>query len=252
MFVDTHCHLNSEDLINEFNDIILKAQGNGVNFFAVVGWDVNSSKKAIELSTKHEKVYSIVGIHPCDIDNSNLDELELLLNEAKVVALGEIGLDYHWVEEKEQREKQKLYFIKQIELANKYHLPISIHSRDALQDTFNILKEHRPLYGFIMHCYSGSKEMMREFIKLGAYISFAGPVTFKNAVAGKECAIDVPFDRILIETDCPYLTPHPHRGKRNDPSYIPLIYKEIAELRQIDVSELEEKVYENTLRIFNL
>ena len=137
-----------------------------------------------------------------------------------------------------------------MELAKIYNKPVIVHSRDCIQETFNILKMSN-VRG-IMHCYSGSKEMMRESIKLGAYISFAGPVTFKNAVAGKECAIDVPLDRILIETDCPYLTPHPHRGKRNDPSYIPLIYKEIAELRQIDVSELEEKVYENTLRIFNL
>lgn len=252
MFIDTHCHLNSEELINEVDEIVSKSLKEGVEMFFVVGWDINSSKIAIDLSAKFNNIYAIVGVHPCDINNVDLKDLEGLLTINKVVCLGEIGLDYHWVEDKDQREKQKEYFIKQIELANKYKLPISIHSRDAIQDTLNILKENRPQHGFIMHCFSGSKEMMEEFIKLGGYISFGGPVTFKNAVASKECVIKVPLDRLLIETDCPYLTPHPHRGKRNDPSYLPLVAKEIAALKELELEQLQEILKENTKRIFNL
>lgn len=252
MFVDTHCHLNSEDLLNEVDEVILRAENEGVSSFFVVGWDIPSSKAAIHLAGKYQNVYALAGVHPCDIKDVNLNDLELLLTDSKVKAVGEIGLDYYWVKEIEERNKQKECFIKQIEIANKYHLPISIHSRDAIQDTLNILKEHRPEYGFIMHCFSSSKEMMEEFLKLGGYISFGGPVTFKNAQNSKECALNVPLNRILIETDCPYLTPHPYRGKRNEPSYLPLVAKVIAEIKGINIQELQQALIENTKRIFKI
>ncbi len=252
MLIDTHCHLNSEELLNEVDEVILRAKKEGVNTFFVVGWDISSSKLALLLADKYQEVYPIVGVHPCDIKGVDLSELEELLIDGKVKAVGEIGLDYYWVKEEKDRKKQKEYFIKQIELANKYKLPISIHSRDAIQDTLNILKEYHPKYGFIMHCFSGSKEMMSEFLKLGGYISFGGPVTFKNAQNSKECALNVPLDRILIETDCPYLTPHPFRGKRNEPSYLPLVMETIKEIKGIDAQELKQALIENTKRIFQL
>ena len=168
------------------------------------------------------------------------------------MALGEIGLDYHWVTDEKEREKQKEYFIAQIQLANQYHLPISIHSRDAIQETYDILKAYPPKYGCIMHCFSGSKEMMKEFIALGCYISFAGPVTFKNARIIKDCAHEVPLNRMLVETDSPYLTPHPFRGQENNSSYLPYIVEELAQIKGIKREKIEEATRENTKRLFHL
>ncbi len=252
MLIDTHCHLNSKEYESHEQEYYQKALNAGVNMFFVVAWDITSSELAINWAENYNNVYAIVGIHPCDIDGVDLHNLERLLTHPRVVALGEIGLDYHWVKDETQREKQRQYFIEQIDLANKYHLPISIHSRDAIQDTLDILKTHKPECGFVMHCFSGSKEMMNEFLKLGGYISFGGPVTFKNAVTAKECACLVPFERLLIETDCPYLTPHPFRGQQNDPSYLPLVAKEITALRNINQEELENQLEENTKRFFRL
>lgn len=252
MWNDTHCHLNSEELYPNIDLWIAKAHQNKVETFFVVGWDLPSSQLAVQIAEKYEEVYAIVGIHPCDIDDVDLKQLELLLTHPKVVAVGEIGLDYHWVKEEEKRSKQKAYFIKQIEIANAYHLPISIHSRDAIQDTYDILKEHPPIYGAVMHCFSGSKEMMERFLNLGCMISFGGPVTFKNARATKECAISVPLDRVLLETDSPYLTPHPHRGEQNDPSFIPFIATEVASLKGIPEQELSQAILQNTKRFFRL
>lgn len=252
MIYDTHCHLNSDNLYDKRDEIIKKSQQVGVGAFFVVGWDLASSKRAIEISHEYQNVYAIVGIHPCDIDGVNLSELEPLLKQEKVVALGEIGLDYHWVTDEKEREKQKEYFIQQIQLANLYHLPISIHSRDAIQETYDILKTYPPQYGCVMHCFSGSKEMMMQFIALGCYISFAGPVTFKNARVVKSSARAVPLDRLLVETDSPYLTPHPFRGQENNSSYLPYIVEEIAQLKDLSREEIEQITLENTKRFFHL
>ena len=252
MIYDTHCHLNSDNLYEKRDEIIKKSEEVGVGAFFVVGWDLPSSKRAIEISHEYPNVYAIVGVHPCDIQDVDLKDLEPLLTQDKVVALGEIGLDYHWVTDEKEREKQKEYFIAQIQLANQYRLPISIHSRDAIQETYDILKAYPPKYGCIMHCFSGSKEMMKQFIALGCYISFAGPVTFKNARVIKGCAQEVPLDRILVETDSPYLTPHPFRGQENNSSYLPYIVEELAQIKGIKREKIEEATRENTKRFFHL
>ena len=178
---------------------------------------------------------------------------QLGVNDEKVVAIGEIGLDYHWIKDPVQRELQKEYFIRQIQFANEHHLPICIHNRDSNEDCFNILKEYRPLYGLVMHCYSGSVEMMKEIVKWDkAYISLGGPVTFTNAKTPKEVAEEVPLDRLLIETDSPYLTPHPHRGEKNEPKYICLVLEEIARLRNMSKKHLESTLFANSCRVFNI
>lgn len=252
MWMDTHCHFNSEELYPRLDALIQKAHQKKVDMFFVVGWDIASSRLAVQIAEKYEEVYAIVGVHPCDIEGVDLKQLEPLLTHPKVVALGEIGLDYHWVKEEEKREQQKAYFIAQISLANSYHLPISIHSRDAMQDTYDLLKQHVPAFGAVMHCFSGSKEMMERFIQLGCMISFGGPVTFKNAKTAKECARCVPEANLLLETDSPYLTPHPHRGEQNDPSFLPIIATEIASLREIPEEEFSKIVAQNTKRFFRL
>lgn len=251
MYFDTHCHLNSEDMYDNREAYIKKAWEVGVSHLCVVGYNLESSKKAVRIAHEYPRVYAAVGIGPEDCletDEADLEILEALLEDAKVVALGEIGLDYHW--DTVPKEKQKKIFEAQLELAKKHHLPVSIHARDALQDTYDLLKKHQA-YG-LMHCYSGSAEMACEFVKLGFMISLAGPVTFKNARIPKEVAKIIPLEKLLIETDSPYLSPHPYRGKQNDPSYVRFVAQEIALLKGISESEVAKQTTENAFEIFKI
>lgn len=252
---DTHCHLNAQDFQQDIEGYLSRAQSEGVKYLSVVGWDLASSKKALELATRYPNVFAVIGIHPSDVfktEENDLKEIEALLSHNKVVALGEIGLDYHWHKESEEHAIQKQWFVRQIQLANQYNLPIVVHMRDASQDTLDILKANPVNKGGIMHCFSSSSEMAQEFIKLGFYISLGGPVTFKNAKEPKRVAMDVPLDRLLIETDSPYLAPHPLRGKLNQSSLLPLILKEIALLRAMDEEKLAEIILANSFNVFHV
>jgi TatD DNase family protein len=254
MYFDSHCHLNDPSLLTNLDEVIKRAKDNGVTLMNIIGYDLSSSKKAIEIANKYEGIYATVGIHPNDLHKMNkndFDEIEKLLTKDKVIAVGEIGLDYHY--EDTYKDLQKEYLVKFLHLANKYKKPIVIHVRDALNDALTIFKEHKSLIiGGVMHCYSGSKEMAKEFVKLGLYIGVDGPVTFLNARVIKEVVSDVPLEWLLIETDCPYLTPHPYRGKRNEPSYLPLIAQKIAELKNLSVEEVAFTTTNNAKRLFNL
>ena len=255
MIFDSHCHLNDKQLLEDIDDVITRAIENNVTHFLVIGWDLESSKIAIQLAEKHPNIYACIGVHPVDVKENidyQLEELEKLIKHPKVKAFGEIGLDYYWVKETEQREKQQQYFIKQIELANKYNLPIVIHNRDSIEDCLNIIKQNPPKYGGVVHCFSGSVEVAKEFIKLGLHISLGGPVTFKNARVPKEVATFVPLEWLLLETDCPYLTPHPYRGTRNEPKYTKLVGEEIATLKGITSKEVEEATFNNTVKLFGI
>lgn len=257
MIFDTHCHLNSEELYPRIDEVINEAKHANVNKFLVVGYDAKTSLLAIKIAKKYPECYAAIGFHPTEIFDVSDEEynkiMSLAKKENKVVAIGEIGLDYHWIKDPIQRELQKEWFIKQIDFANEVHLPICIHNRDSNEDCFNILKEHRPLYGLVMHCYSGSVEMMKEILKFDkAYISLGGPVTFTNAKTPKEVAEVVPLDRLLIETDSPYLTPHPFRGMKNEPKYISLVSEEIARLRNMSKKTLEKELYKNSCYIFGI
>ena len=255
MIFDTHCHLNSRELYPEIETHIEEAKKVGVKSFLVVGYDKETSLLAIKIAHKYEGCYAAIGFHPTeitDLSEDDYDELMSMAKDPKVKAIGEIGLDYHWVKDPIQREIQKEYFIRQIEFANYVGLPIAIHNRESNEDCLKILKEYPPVKGGIMHCYSGSVEMMRELLKLGMYISLGGPVTFTNAKTPKEVAVECPLDRLLTETDCPYLAPHPLRGTINYPKNISLVVDEIARLRDISRKHLEDATYKNACKLLNI
>ncbi len=256
MIFDTHCHLNSDELYPNINDHILDAQKVGVRRFLVVGWDEKSSLLAIKIAEQFDCCYAAIGFHPTEIfnlkENTVEDFFKKYATHPKVVAIGEIGLDYHWIKEEDKRNLQKEYFKKQIRLANFYNLPICIHNRDAINDCLEILKECPPQYKGIMHCYSGSSEMLNDFMNLGLYISLGGPVTFTNAKTPKEVAEEVPLNKLLIETDCPYLSPHPLRGTINVPKNIALVLDMISSLRSEGKKHIEDILYKNACELFHV
>lgn len=255
MIFDTHCHLNSEELYKDIDNILLKAKESGVDKILVPGWDKASSLLAIEIANKYKNIYAAIGFHPTEVyELTEKDFLDLMsnINNPKVVAVGEIGLDYHWCEDIKLRKLQKKWFIRQIEFANENKKPIIIHNRDAFEDTLNILKEHKPLYSGTMHCYSGSVEFLRDVINLGLYIGLDGPVTYKNAKTPKNVAKVVELDRLLLETDSPYLAPHPLRGTTNVPSNIYLIADEISNQKEMLTNKIIESTYQNACRLFGI
>lgn len=254
MLFDTHAHLNADQFREDVEEVIERAKNVGVRYMVVVGFDEKTIKGAMKLAETYDFIYAAVGWHPVDaidMKEEHLTWLEELSHHPKVVALGEMGLDYHW--DKSPKEIQKEVFRKQIQLAKKVKLPIIIHNREASQDIVDILKEENAReVGGIMHCFSGSVEIARICMDMNFYISFGGPVTFKNAKKPKEVAKIVPLDRLLIETDCPYLAPHPYRGKRNEPAYVTLVAQQLAELKGISVEELEKITTENAKKLFRI
>ncbi|KML41499.1 MULTISPECIES: TatD family hydrolase [Bacillaceae] len=254
MFFDTHAHLNAEQYNEDLQEVIDRALSEGISNIVVVGFDRPTIEKAMELTEQYEFIYACVGWHPVDaIDMTEEDLLwiEELSSHPKVVALGEMGLDYYW--DKSPKDIQKEVFRKQIRLAKKVKLPIVIHNRDATSDIVEILKEEGAgEVGGIMHCFSGSPEIAQECVDMNFYISLGGPVTFKNAKKPKEVADVIPLEKLLIETDCPYLTPHPHRGKRNEPSYVKLVAEQIAEIKGLSTEEVAQATTENAKKLFGI
>lgn len=249
MYIDIHCHLDSEYYEN-VDEVITNAKNNGVNKLIYNGCNLKSNNEVINLIDRYDCVYGAIGFHPNDLDDITEEDylfLEDNLKNNKIVAIGEIGLDYHY--EDTDKEKQKYHFIRQLELAIKYDLPVIIHSRDCILETYNILKKY-PVKG-VLHCYSGSLEMAKEFIKLGFYISVGGIITFKNAKNIKEVINNIDLSYILLETDSPYLTPEPYRKYKNEPMYIPIIAKKIAELRGISEEEVKSVTTRNAERLFD-
>ena len=250
---DTHAHYNDEKFQNDREEIIKQTYEAGITKFICAGYNLESSKEAVEIAKKHEFIYSICGISPNDIedfDEETLEKIKELAKNKKNVAIGEIGLDYYW--NKDNKELQKEAFIKQIQLANELDLPIVIHSRDAVQDTIDLLKENPVNKKGIFHCVQLNKYLIEEGLKLGFYISFAGPITFKNSKNAEEVVSLVPNDKILIETDSPYLSPEPVRGKRNDSRNVKYIAEKIAAIKGIPVEEIAKTTYQNAMRIFGI
>lgn len=254
LLFDTHVHLNADQFDEDLEEVINRALEADVKQMVVVGFDRPTITKAMELVEKYDFLYASVGWHPVDaidMKDEDLEWIEELAAHPKVVAIGEMGLDYHW--DKSPKDVQKEVFRRQVRLARKVNLPIIIHNREATEDVVEILKEEKVEdVGGIMHCFSGSLETAKKCIDMNMHISFGGPVTFKNAKKPKEVAAEIPLDRLLIETDCPYLAPHPNRGKRNEPSYVTLVAEQIAELRGISYQELTEKTTENAQKLFGI
>ncbi|AJD89372.1 hydrolase TatD [Jeotgalibacillus malaysiensis] len=254
MLFDTHVHLNADQFEDDLDEVIQRAKENDVEFMTVVGFDRKTIKKAMELAETHDFIYAAIGWHPVDaidMTDEDLEWIEELAAHPKVVAIGETGLDYHW--DKSPHDVQKDVFKKQIHLAKKVKLPIVIHNREATQDVVDILREeHAEEVGGIMHCYSGSVEIAKQCIDLNFMISLGGPVTFKNAKKPKEVAEEIDLEHLLIETDAPFLAPHPNRGKRNEPAYVKLVAEQIAQLKGISYEEVGKRTTENAKKIYQL
>lgn len=254
MLFDTHVHLNARQFEGDCEEVIKRATEAGVSYMVVVGFDRETIPLAIDIAEKNEHIYAAVGWHPVDaIDctDEDLDWIEELSAHPKVVAIGEMGLDYH--HDRSPKDIQKELFRKQISLAKKVNLPIIIHNREATEDIIDILQAERAdKVGGIMHCYNDSLDYVEACLDMNFYISLGGPVTFKNATLPKEVATQIPLHKLLIETDAPFLAPHPYRGKRNEPAYVILVAEKIAELRGIPVEEVGKITTENALKLFNI
>lgn len=256
---DNHSHLDDEKFDEDREELIEKIKNSNVKMLISAGYSLEGSTKAVELSKKYDFIYATCGISPNDIPQTEeelwktLDKIEKLAKEnSKVRAIGEIGLDYYWEKDEKRRELQKKAFIEQIKLANKLELPIVIHTREAVMDTLDILKKNSVNKKGIFHCCPLNRELVKEGLKLGFYISFAGPVTFKNSKNADEIISMVPDDKILIETDSPYLSPEPFRGKRNDPRNVEYVAKKIADVKGLDLEEVAEITYNNAKNIFEI
>ena len=254
---DSHSHYNDEKFDIDREQIIKETLSNGVSNFIVAGYNIESSKKAIEIAKEYEEIYAIVGISPNDLNditiediNNSVSKIEELASSDKVVAIGEIGLDYYW--NKENKELQKEVFIKQVDLANKLDLPIVIHTRDATIDTINILKENNVIRKGIFHCCPLNMELIKEAVKLGFYISLSGVITFKNVKNAEEIINIIPEDKLLIETDSPYLSPEPMRGKRNNSMNVRYVAEKIASVKNKTIEEIAELTSKNAKKIFNI
>ena len=251
-FFDTHAHYNDEKFEEDRDIIINQIKENNIKYVTVVGYNIESSIKAIEIANKYDNIYATVGISPNDLESEiDLEKIESLAQDKKVVAIGEIGLDYYW--NKENKDLQKDIFVKQIEIANKMELPISIHTREALYDTLDILKNRIKVKNTgIFHCCPLNIELIKEAVKLGFYISFSGNVTFKNSKNANKCIEAVPIDKLLIETDSPYMTPEPYRGKRNNSIYVKLVAQKIAEVRNMELTDIAKITLENGKKVYKI
>ncbi len=267
-FFDSHAHYDDEKFENDRDEIINKIHDSGVTKFISAGYNLQSSKRAIELTEKYEYIYTTSGISPNDVSDTlegtkkQIEELEKIILEYntkspvgketqnKIVGIGEIGLDYHW--NTENKEIQRYAFIEQIKLANKLELPIAIHTREAVTDTLEILKTSPAIKKGVFHCCPFNRELIKQGLKLGFYISIAGPVTFKNSKNAEEIVNMVPDDRLLIETDSPYLAPEPIRGTRNDSRNLKYIAQKIAQIKNIPLEEVAKITYENAKKLYNI
>lgn len=249
--IDTHSHYNDEAFDEDRDELLAGLPGKGIDRIVNIAVDIESSKECIALADKYDYIYATVGVHPSNVHESEGDYIEQLKNLAKhdkVVAIAEIGLDYYW--STEYKEKQKEDFVSQLDLAKELGLTAVIHSRDAAKDSFDILKTYAKDLNIVMHCYSYSLEMAKEYLKLGFFFGIGGVATYKNASKLKEVIEYLPMESMVLETDCPYLSPVPFRGKRNESSYIPYIVNAISDIKAFSPEYVIEKTSENAHRLY--
>ena len=251
-WIDTHCHMNDEMYQADFDQYMQRASENGVGRALVICMNRPDLEYTFELQKRYPMLDIAFGYHPEDADKiteADLQYMDEILNDERIRAVGEIGLDYYW--DKTYKDQQLELFVRQLQLAHKHRKPVSVHSRSAAQDTYDTLKKHAKT-GVLMHCFGESAEMMREYLKLGYYIAFGGVVTFKNAHTPRDNALNVPLDRLMIETDCPYMTPVPFRGKPNETAYVRYVGECIASLRNIEITALQQQLAANYDRFMEL
>lgn len=256
-YFDTHAHYDDDKFNEDREEVLKKIYNAGVTKCINMGCDIESSKKAIEIANNHDFIYAAVGLHPEEIPQSEeemwktiLQIKDLAVQNKKVVAIGEIGLDYYW--NKENKEIQKQAFIKQIELANELRVPVSIHTRDAIDDMISIIRNYKIENSGVLHCCPFNRELVKHGVVNGLYIGFGGTSTFKNSKNAKEIVYMVPDDRILIETDSPYLSPEPKRGTRNDSSNLQFIVEKLAEYKNMEPEKMAKLTYENAKKLFKI
>lgn len=253
MIIDTHAHYDDKQFDLDREEILSSLEAEGVSIVVNASASYRSCERVVKMAQEYPFMYAMVGVHPDEVGDLNEEtfaKMKELYKEPKVVAVGEIGLDYYW--DNEPREKQKEWFIRQLEVARELVLPVNIHSRDAAEDTFNIMKEYAKGLKGIIHCFSGSKEMAIEYVKLGFAIGIGGVVTFKNGRKLKEVVEAIPLTSIVLETDCPYLAPVPFRGKRNNSAYIKYVAEEIAQLKGVTYEEVLVQTEKNAREIYGL
>lgn len=254
MLFDSHAHYNSEQFSEDLDEVLGKMKENGVGYIMNACSDISEFDDIKNLIEKYDFLYGAAGVHPHevgDMSDADLEKIAEFSKHPKIKAIGEIGLDYYY--DNSPRDAQKYWFARQLDLAVDLNLPIIIHDRDAHKDTMDILKDHNAkAVGGAFHCYTGSVEMAKEVLDMGLYIAFGGSITFKNAQKPIEVAKYVPIESIIIETDCPYLTPVPFRGKRNSSLYVHLVAEKIAEVKGMEVSEVINKTCENAKRCFKI
>ncbi len=252
--IDTHAHLDFPRFDKDRNEVIARAWDSGISYIVNVGADLASSRRSIELAKEYPFIFATVGVHPHDaneVSQELLKEIKAMALDERVVAIGEIGLDYHY--DNSPRDIQKDAFKRQLQLAKELGLPVVIHSREADQDTLEILKADYDISnGGIMHCFGSGLEMARQCLDMGMYLAFGGVSTFKNAGDLREVIKEVPLEKILIETDSPYLTPEPLRGKRNEPKFVRFVAEKIAEIKGIGLIEVAETTTANAINLYNL
>lgn len=254
MIFETHAHYDDEAFDGDREQLLRALPQKGIARVINVGASIETTKSTLALAENYDFMYAAVGVHPSDIAGLNEETYAWLKEQTahpKTVAVGEIGLDYYWDKEPEVQEAQREWFRRQLVLAKESRLPVIVHSRDAAEDTMRIIKEAETVCG-VIHCYSYSPEQAKEYVKLGYYIGVGGVVTFKNAKKLKETVQQIPLERILLETDCPYMAPEPHRGTRNDSTYLPYVAAKIAELKGVTAQEVRRATWENACRLFGV
>ncbi|MEO1922980.1 MAG: TatD family hydrolase [Nautiliaceae bacterium] len=249
MIIDTHTHLDNKKFLDDVDEVIKRAKDAGVKKFIIPAADPADLPRAIDLAQKYDEIYFGVGFHPVDIDKYDEKLITCFINHPKCVAVGEIGLDYHWVKEPEKRQKQIELFHRQIELAKKYKKPIIVHIREATEDSVKVIEKHPDIKG-VFHCYNAAEQLLKFSNRF--YYGIGGVITFKNAKKLINVFPKIPKDRVIIETDAPYLTPHPYRGKRNEPAYIVYVRDKIAELWEVSQKEVEDITTQNAKRLFGI
>lgn len=253
MIFDTHAHYDDEAFDGDRDTLLSSMNENGIANIVNVGASMESSAESVRLSEKYDFIYAAVGVHPNDTGNLTEGDMETLMNwckRDKTVAIGEIGLEYHYLEP--DKDIQKEWFLRQLDLAAELNMPVIIHSRDAAAETFDIMKQYAGRLSGVIHCYSYSQEMAKEYVKMGFYIGVGGVVTFKNGKKLKETVEQIPLDRIVLETDCPYLSPEPNRGKRNSSLNLPYVAAEIARIKGISDKEVIDRTFENARLLYRI